>query len=45
MAAQGEGDWAITSVLHDATAVVTPISSQCLDFSQLPSRDGEICSS
>jgi hypothetical protein len=22
-AAQGEGDWAITSVLHDATAVVT----------------------
>jgi hypothetical protein len=27
-AAQGEGDWAITSVLHDATAVVTrdPIS-------------------
>jgi hypothetical protein len=35
-AAQGEGDWAITSVLHDATAVVTTRSlSRSLDAAGL----------
>jgi hypothetical protein len=37
-AMQGEGDWAVTSVLHDATSVVTLFPPCCLVF-RLPAQD------